>query len=274
MNLPKPLQQTLLALYGAINPEKTLEYPGLNKLFISSYFLYKRWEDPCRTLTARYPDLFTNGHILDVGANIGYTALVFADRLSPGCQVYAFEPEETNYRRLQDVVQKKGESSLVIPVRAAAGAISGEINLWKNPTHPGDHRVLTTVFQADESPNKVVERVPLVALDDFCRSRHLDLISFIKIDVQGFETEVCKGMSETLEHNPRATVLLEYFPEAMESLGFNPHDVLEFFAQRGYAMYRCKRRAPLQRLNINQVDEETVKIGYTDLLFTKQKIAS
>jgi len=64
-----------------------------------AYFAYKRFvEDPFAALATRHPELFRGGNILDVGANIGYTASVFARASSEGFQVYAFEPEEKNWQ--------------------------------------------------------------------------------------------------------------------------------------------------------------------------------
>ena len=34
---------------------------------------------------------------MDIGANIGYTAMVFSRAIDPEYKVYAFEPEQFNY---------------------------------------------------------------------------------------------------------------------------------------------------------------------------------
>src|SRR5262249_21171170 len=99
------------------------------------------------------------------------------------CNVYAFEPDARNFRMLE----RTATHANIIPVHAAVGAKSGEVELWHNPSHSGDHRVRTEAFAvAGETA-----RVRMVSLDDFVRDRRLGEIAFVKIDVQGYELAVC-----------------------------------------------------------------------------------
>jgi len=44
----------------------------------------------------------------------------------------------------------------------------------------------------------------------------------VKIDVQGFEPEVLRGMAETIARNPGLSVVVEFAPLAIEELGMDP----------------------------------------------------
>src|SRR5207249_1406142 len=79
-------------------------------------------EDPYAGLVANRPDLFRGGHILDVGANVGYDTVLFAKALSPGARVIALEPERENCRRLQGVVEGSASSDRTTVHRLAGGA--------------------------------------------------------------------------------------------------------------------------------------------------------
>jgi hypothetical protein len=70
-------------------------------------------------------------------------------------------------------------------------------------------------------------------------------VSFVKIDVQGYELPVCEGMSGILDRNPRACVALEYAPRQMAEQGFEPEALRRFFAARGYRIYLLARNRPL-----------------------------
>ena len=72
------------------------------RLFKSAYFLYKRYlEDDLQDLVKAFPDLVGDGNVLDIGANIGYTATVLARFIKPHRKIFAFEPEPFNFRILQ-----------------------------------------------------------------------------------------------------------------------------------------------------------------------------
>jgi FkbM family methyltransferase len=58
----------------------------------------------------------------------------------------------------------------------------------------------------------------MVSIDSFLESKQ-ERVSFIKIDVQGYELAVCQGMQETLRQNPGITIVLEYMPSAMREMG-------------------------------------------------------
>src|ERR1035438_5265855 len=93
------LQKTLLWSYRQIQNSDCMNRPWAQNSFLALYFLYKRHlEDPFARLLRGYPSLLRGGSVLDVGANIGYTALLFSKAIDSGFRVYAFEPEERNLR--------------------------------------------------------------------------------------------------------------------------------------------------------------------------------
>ena len=60
----------------------------------------------------------------------------------------------------------------------------------------------------------------MVSIDSFLESKP-GPVSFVKIDVQGYELAVCQGMQNTLRKNLDITIVLEYTPSAMRELGFD-----------------------------------------------------
>src|SRR2546427_7480457 len=233
------ISRFLVGAYSSVRKTGLLNLDWFQRLFTSTYFLYKRHiEDPYFALLKAHPEIVQRGHVLDVGANIGYTATLFARAIDPGFRVYAFEPEPSNFNCLRQNIERRGIGSRIVTVQAAVGERSGLIDLWRNVDHHGDHRVLTSRFR--ESGADVGKSIPVVmtTIDQFVTEHGLSgHICFIKIDVQGYELPVCQGLEKTLADNPRLVIALEYMPQAMIELGLAPSELLAFFRNRDYRMH-------------------------------------
>jgi FkbM family methyltransferase len=250
---------------------KLLETSWAKRVFAASYFLYKRfWEDPSWGLIQRMPQLFKNGDILDIGANIGYTSCLFAGALTPGSKVYSFEPDLGNFQLLSDVIRRKNLSEKIVAINSAVGSADGWVEFWHNKKHSGDHRVVTDHFKDAIPDCAQTSRVPMVSVDGFIEARNLQRIAFIKIDVQGYELAVCEGMRRTLAKFPELCVCCEYAPEGLIELGFDPGTFLDFFTGNGYRIHvltRSSIRSAPDNTTIRRIADEA---GYVDLLCSQR----
>lgn len=242
MSISQAQERILTSAYSAVRRTGALNTAPGRALFLRAYFLYKRFaEDNLYALLRRYPGLTRGGNLFDIGANVGYTASVLASAADAGCKVYAFEPEPFNVYLLQSVAARPANQGVIVPVASAVGSEEGTVSLWRNERHHADHRVITPPFRPDDGAQLTV---PVTTIDRFIAA-HPGPVALVKIDVQGYELPVCQGMQHLLEANPSATVVLEYMPSAIESLGFAPEHVLSFFARRGFACYTLQRDGTL-----------------------------
>jgi FkbM family methyltransferase len=275
MNAPQYSLPTrlLLGCYSSIKSTGLLELPIAKRGFVESYFIYKRLlEDPFYKFSRRHPELFEGGAVLDVGANCGYTALVFAK--TKATHVYAFEPDRANVDMLTQVLRSRNLERRVTVVQSAVGAEDGFVDLWFNAAHHADHRIATTTFkETREDLNGSMERVPLVALDTFVQALEGNReVSFIKVDVQGFELPVCRGMAGLLDRFPAITCALEYCPAQIEELGFSASDVLAFFTDRGFRVFMLQKTGTLAILDESALAHAISGRGYVDILATRRDI--
>lgn len=251
-----------------------LKFSWFRRMFLFAYFLYKRWyEDPFHALVQRHPELFPCGDILDVGANIGYTASVFAGAVQPPAKVYAFEPDQVSCATLREIIHRKNLAASVEILPMAVGSRDGTLEFWHNDEHSADHRVVTQEFNTGGLDRAKITTVPVTSVDNFVATRGLRNISFVKIDVQGYELAVCEGMRQTLEKFPQLCVAFEYAPDGMRELGFEPAALLHFFRKAGYQLYFLTRnglRPALDDASINLIAQRS---GYVDLLCSRRIIA-
>jgi FkbM family methyltransferase len=268
MNLAGLQLKLVSGSYFLVKRSGLLDRRWGRRLFLRSYFLYKRHlEDSFYHLIRRHPKLFLGGHVIDVGANVGYTAALFARAVDSEFRVYAFEPEAFNFALFSEMLDSFPLRDRVVPVQAAVGEKDGTVDLALNESHPADHRIATKTFRnSDAAPGRFLQ-VPLRSVDSFVNEAFP--VCFIKIDVQGYEPPVCWGMERTLAANPNCTVVLEYTPGSLAALGFNAAELLNWFAARDYRVHTVHHDGTLSP----GTPEVLGANGYADLLFSRRDLS-
>jgi len=117
--------------------------------------------------------------VIDIGANIGFHTLQMARTVGEKGQVWAFEPDPSNFETLQLNLKANGYQN-VIAIQAAVSIKTEKINLYQSMVHHGDHRI----YDPDEKKRPTV-KVQAYALDDFFDP--FQTIDLIKMDIQGAE---------------------------------------------------------------------------------------
>jgi len=136
---------------------------------------------------------------LDIGAHVGTYSWTIAPKAA---HVYAFECSPRTFCYLAANVAIKGLEYKVTPLPFALGNRDGETTYYVRSEEGGDNGV-KQLTEADEGCRRVT--VPMRRLDYF----GLRNIGFIKMDVEGFESEVLEGAKETLRENGWPKILFE-----------------------------------------------------------------
>jgi FkbM family methyltransferase len=128
---------------------------------------------------------------LDVGANLGGHSLVMAKY---ACEVHAFEP----YGPLADSIDHQAKLNGLNNIRVHRYGL-GETNETKSYfLDKSSRNVSTGSFFAEHAGAPEVERLLIRQGDEVCQGMKVD---FIKIDVEGYEGLVLRGLKETLAKN-------------------------------------------------------------------------
>ena len=141
------------------------------------------FQDIANHLPAYHADI-----VFDIGANVGQSAKLFLSAF-PIPVIYCFEPVSDTYRQLQ--INHKGNNH----VKCHQLALGSSKNRGKMVLQ-GSSDMFFLLGQSNEATaneNARNETVDIVTLDDFCSTKHIDHINYLKIDTEGGDLDVLKG---------------------------------------------------------------------------------
>ena len=187
------------------------------------YSAYKKRTDSAKIkLISQY--IKPGDTILDIGAHIGFYSKLFSSFVGPNGKVLAFEPDPVNFERLKYITRGLNNVSCV---QTAVGETNGTINLYRSKLLNVDHRAY---ISPGESRHSV--EVDCLKLDDFLKDK-IENLSFVKIDIQGYEMKAFIGMNETLKkYHPK--IISELWPWGMRKAGDSAEKLINFFREIGY----------------------------------------
>ena len=171
--------------------------------------------------------------VVDVGANIGIYSLHAARLLQGSGQLHSFEPTPRSFALLKANL-------------AANGILSGDtIHLYQSAV---TDRRGTEVFYIDENDsawNSLYAgthlssiQVATVALDDvFAPGATVDVL---KMDAEGAEPFVWRGMRRVLTENPQIRIFTEFAPTHLRRAGVEPTNFLEEITSAGFRVSRIE----------------------------------
>jgi FkbM family methyltransferase len=136
-----------------------------------------------------------NKIVFDVGANNGQYADVILNIFDRDVQLYCFEPSAYSFQELK---KKHGNNNYVELVPSGLGSTAEKRKLYFDSEGSGWASVFErkgTQFNHDLSRTEEIE---IITLDEFCKSKSINRIHFLKADVEGFELEIFKGASQML----------------------------------------------------------------------------
>ena len=158
---------------------------------------------------------------LDIGANIGLHTVMLGKLVGTSGQVFAFEPEEHNSELLRRNLRLNALDNVVLS-RSVVSDRAGTCSIGLNPINFGDHRV------SDLAPEGwQTQKAQMVTIDGSFQHLPANIIRLIKIDVQGHEISVLRGMKRTLDRNPDAVIVIEVQPDLLARSGRSGSQLIE-----------------------------------------------
>ena len=150
-----------------------------------------KWECGWKAEVIRQILEINRGDFIDVGANIGQTLLDF-NAAGIGSRYIGFEPNPASFVSLFTLVEKNNfKKCLILPV--GLSDTTTILNLHSLIDAPTD---LTASLVSDLRPARKHKQTPVLCcrFDDVRDNLGVISIGLIKIDVEGFELAVLRGM--------------------------------------------------------------------------------
>ena len=139
---------------------------------------------------------------LDVGANIGVTSAM-ANAIIPDVRIVAVEPSARAFECLSATVSANMIKADL--VRACVGKENGRAAFFEMDFLAGSH-----VIAADHPTlHNVQPTIPMVTLDTLVKEKGLEKLDLVKIDVEGFESDVLYGM-DFIDETFKPLIFMEF----------------------------------------------------------------
>lgn len=184
---------------------------------------------------------------LDIGANIGYYSTLFAKIVGAGGKVFAFEPDQENFKILNKNINNRKISSVVSAYKVALSDTQEKSYLYKCTDNYGMHRLYPSICCADER-----EEVNVISGD----SLHIPVVDVIKIDIEGYEYKAIKGLSKTIARSKKIKILSEHSPLSIREAGFSVEKLVTLMDSLGLTPLEVKDDK-ITALDIGQLYESS-----------------
>jgi len=166
---------------------------------------------------------------VDLGAHIGYYALLAARAVGARGRVYAFEPEPSNYALLNRNVEANGYDDVVTGVPKAVFSSCVVMPLFHNMRDASAY-VRSAVSEAPVM-------VQAITLDAFFSEARWPPVHFIKMDIEGAEKAALEGMVELSRRNPDLKLITEFNIECIAAAGLGPEALFDALLGLGFSNF-------------------------------------
>ncbi|MET0659707.1 MAG: FkbM family methyltransferase [Steroidobacteraceae bacterium] len=205
----------------------------LHSFMHKGYWYYgKRRESASMELFARL--VRERDTVIEVGGHIGYISLYFSKLVGPDGGVIVFEPGTNNLPYTRANLRSKSNVQLI---ESAVADFCGKASFYVEDYTGQNNSLISDYSRFDDNlknagiqlqVKKSVVEVDCLTLDEFVTKLAVRPPSFIKIDVEGAELAVLKGMQRTLRSENLA-LMVEVTEHAaavydlLTAAGFKPY---------------------------------------------------
>ena len=171
-----------------------------------------------------------DGVFIDCGSNSGFYSALAAKTLGPRGVVMSIEPSFREFERLRWARTENKHECCWTLFFTGAGDSMRVARIDSAVGHTGMNRI------AEDSNSSGLEECPLLTLDFICENylasgQQVDLV---KIDVEGFEVNVLRGLGRMLSEQRIGRIFVEVTDKFLRQNGSSRNELYEYMESYGY----------------------------------------
>jgi FkbM family methyltransferase len=194
---------------------------------------------------------------IDAGANIGYLSAIGVGCVGKKGQIHSFEPVPLYFNKLKELKLLNKPFQIFIN-NIALGDTTGTASIDINNDNIGANTMVSGFLEKEKIKKSIIINVK--RLDEYIFEKNIQNISLIKIDVEGFEYFLLKGLTDFFEENIESLppMIVEITPSAYPLLKCKIDDLVKLIKKYNYTPYSVDGKS--------KIDLNTLK-NTTDILF-------
>jgi FkbM family methyltransferase len=167
---------------------------------------------------------------VDIGANAGYFTLLASRLAGASGKVLAVEPNPRMAEQVRQNVLRSGLTNVVLEQVACSNATSVRTLYLGGAYNTGSTSLCARNLRYTESI-----RVNCMPADTLVERHALTRLDIVKIDVEGAELDVLRGMTAILKQL-RPNIIIELVPSLLEGFSATIDEVLKYLAAFDYSV--------------------------------------
>jgi FkbM family methyltransferase len=160
--------------------------------------------------------------LIDVGAAAGSFSLLYSKK---GWKVFAVEPDDENRARLLNNIRVY-HCDIDVDTHAISDVET------KMPFYTSDVSAGIKGLNQFHASHRMYKEVDTITLTTFCKQKNIGDFNFLKIDTEGYDLNVLKGMDFKLHQVE--VIMCEYDDNKTARLGYHLADMTNYLKENGF----------------------------------------
>lgn len=172
--------------------------------------------------------------VIDIGAHIGFFSIIFAKRVGARGKVIAFEPTSSTYELLNKTIKINKIKDIVKAEQKAVGDRKDTVKFYVTDIEAHNSNSLSN-NQRDYGNEHSID-VEMISIDEYVKENGIGQVDFVKIDAEGAEYSVLKGLKNTIDKD-KPQIILALHPDSIKNFGDSLKEIWNYIEEHGYSTY-------------------------------------